>query len=52
MGNLIFDQTGDKVSGALVQLRSFRQGTIAPRIISIPNFFARERRLQASGARR
>jgi AmmeMemoRadiSam system protein B len=40
MGNLIFDQSGPHVSGALVELRIFRQGTIALRTIAIPNFFA------------
>jgi poly-gamma-glutamate capsule biosynthesis protein CapA/YwtB (metallophosphatase superfamily) len=40
MGNLIFDQASPVVSGALVELRVFRQGTIALRIIPIPNFFA------------
>jgi poly-gamma-glutamate synthesis protein (capsule biosynthesis protein) len=39
MGNLIFDQTGTDVSGSLVELRVFRQGTMALRIIPIPNFF-------------
>jgi len=39
MGNLIFDQTGTDISGALVEMRVFRQGTIALRVIQIPNFF-------------
>jgi poly-gamma-glutamate synthesis protein (capsule biosynthesis protein) len=40
VGNLVFDQTGADVSGSLVEMRVFRQGTIALRIIPIPNFFA------------
>ncbi|MEM8978701.1 MAG: AmmeMemoRadiSam system protein B [Pseudomonadota bacterium] len=39
MGNLIFDQTGDDVSGALVELRQFEKGTIALRLIPIPNYY-------------
>ena len=39
MGNLLFDQTGDDVSGALVELRRFSKGTIAMRLIPIPNYF-------------
>jgi poly-gamma-glutamate synthesis protein (capsule biosynthesis protein) len=38
MGNLLFDQTGD-VSGALVELRRFAKGTIALRLIPVPNYF-------------
>jgi AmmeMemoRadiSam system protein B len=40
VGNLIFDQTGPNVSGSLVEVRVFRQGTIALRIVPIANFFA------------
>ena len=40
MGNLIFDQTGPSISGSLVELRGFRQRTIALRIIPIPNVFS------------
>jgi len=39
MGNLIFDQSGPAVSGSLVELRVFRQGTITLRIIPVPNLF-------------
>jgi AmmeMemoRadiSam system protein B len=39
MGNLIFDQTGPDISGSMVELRIFRQGTIFLRIVPIPNFF-------------
>ncbi|MEP4197178.1 MAG: AmmeMemoRadiSam system protein B [Aliishimia sp.] len=39
MGNLLFDQTGDDVSGALVELRRFQKGTLALRLIPVPNYF-------------
>ena len=50
-GNLIFDQMGSQVSGSLVEMRVFRQGTIALRIIPIPNFFTllRNRELDTQG---
>ena len=38
MGNLLFDQTGE-VSGALVELRRFSKGTVALRLIPVPNYF-------------
>ena len=38
-GNLTFDHSGVAVSGSLVELRVFRQGTIALRIIPVPNLF-------------
>jgi AmmeMemoRadiSam system protein B len=38
MGKLISDQTGVDISGALVEMRGFRQGTVALRVIPIPNF--------------
>lgn len=40
MGNLLFDQTG-AVSGALVELRRFAKGTVALRLIPVPNYFER-----------
>ncbi len=39
LGNFLFDQRGPKKSGALLEVRAFRQGTIASRLIGIPNFF-------------
>jgi poly-gamma-glutamate synthesis protein (capsule biosynthesis protein) len=39
LGNLLFDQKGDRVSGALLELRRFRQGTVATRLIPVPNLF-------------
>jgi poly-gamma-glutamate capsule biosynthesis protein CapA/YwtB (metallophosphatase superfamily) len=39
LGNFIFDQRSDRSSGALLEIRVFRQGTYATRLVSIPNFF-------------
>ena len=39
LGNLLFDQTAERGSGALLELRAFRQGTYATRLIPIPNLF-------------
>jgi poly-gamma-glutamate synthesis protein (capsule biosynthesis protein) len=39
LGNLLFDQTAGRGSGALLELRSFEQGTYATRLIPIPNLF-------------
>lgn len=41
LGNLLFDQRGSRASGALLEMRVFGQGTIASRLIEIPNFFER-----------
>jgi len=39
LGNLLFDQRGERVSSALVELRLFKQGTFATRIVPLPNLF-------------
>ncbi|MGJ8670816.1 MAG: CapA family protein, partial [Oceanococcus sp.] len=39
LGNLAFDQTGDKGSGALLEIRIFGAGTLAARLIPLPNLF-------------
>jgi AmmeMemoRadiSam system protein B len=39
LGNLLFDQAADRGSGALLELRAFKQGTYATRLIPIPNLF-------------
>jgi AmmeMemoRadiSam system protein B len=39
LGNFIFDQTAPRGTGSLLELRVFRQGTIAARLIPIPNLF-------------
>jgi len=39
LGNLMFDQTGDRVSSALLEVRFFKQGTLAARLIPLPNLF-------------
>lgn len=37
LGNFLFDQSSRKSSGALVELRVFRQGTVAARLAPAPN---------------
>ncbi|MEM6587437.1 MAG: AmmeMemoRadiSam system protein B [Pseudomonadota bacterium] len=39
LGNLLFDQTSARSSGALAELRVFKHGSIALRLIPIPNLF-------------
>ncbi len=39
LGNLLFDQTAGRGSGALLEVRSFGQGTYATRLIPVPNLF-------------
>ena len=39
LGNLLFDQSAERSSGALLELRVFKQGTFAARLIPLPNLF-------------
>lgn len=39
LGNLVFDQASPRGSGALIEVRRFRQGTIALRLLPLPNLF-------------
>lgn len=39
LGNFIFDQSAPRGSGALLEMRVFKQGTVAARLIPIPNLF-------------
>lgn len=39
LGNFLFDQTSPRGSGALLELRVFQQGTVAARLIPVPNLF-------------
>jgi AmmeMemoRadiSam system protein B len=39
LGNLLFDQKSDRASSALLELRRFKQGTFATRLITLPNLF-------------
>jgi AmmeMemoRadiSam system protein B len=39
LGNLLFDQKADRSSSALLELRAFKQGTYAARLIGAPNLF-------------
>jgi poly-gamma-glutamate synthesis protein (capsule biosynthesis protein) len=44
LGNFIFDQSSPRGSGALLELRVFKQGTVAARLVPIPNLFDLTRR--------
>jgi len=39
LGNFIFDQSAPRGSGALLELRVFGQGTLAARLVPVPNLF-------------
>lgn len=39
LGNFLFDQTASRGSGVLLEVRRFRQGTVASRVIPLPNLF-------------
>jgi poly-gamma-glutamate synthesis protein (capsule biosynthesis protein) len=41
LGNFLFDQPGDKSTGAVLEVRFFPQGTFFTRLIPIPNFYDR-----------
>ncbi len=44
LGNFIFDQSAPRGSGALLELRVFGQGTVAARLVPVPNLFDLTRR--------
>ncbi len=39
LGNLLFDQSSPRGSGALLEMRVFKQGTVAARLIPVANVF-------------
>jgi poly-gamma-glutamate synthesis protein (capsule biosynthesis protein) len=39
LGNFLFDQSGPRASGAVLEVRVFAQGTFFARLVPIPNFF-------------
>jgi poly-gamma-glutamate synthesis protein (capsule biosynthesis protein) len=39
LGNFIFDQSAPRGSGAMLELRVFKQGTVAARLVPMPNLF-------------
>jgi poly-gamma-glutamate synthesis protein (capsule biosynthesis protein) len=39
LGNLLFDQRGPNGTGAIVELRVFKQGTFATRVVAVPNLY-------------
>jgi poly-gamma-glutamate synthesis protein (capsule biosynthesis protein) len=41
LGNLLFDQTSRRASGAILEVRAFDQGTFFARLVPIPNFLER-----------
>jgi poly-gamma-glutamate capsule biosynthesis protein CapA/YwtB (metallophosphatase superfamily) len=43
LGNLLFDQTASRGSGALLELRAFKQGTFASRLVPIASSQSRLR---------
>ena len=44
LGNFLFDQTAERASGALLELRLFDQGTYFARLRPLPNLFDLGRR--------
>jgi poly-gamma-glutamate capsule biosynthesis protein CapA/YwtB (metallophosphatase superfamily) len=47
LGNFLFDQRSEQVSGALLEVTLFDQGTFFSRLIPLPNFY---KGCRASGA--
>jgi poly-gamma-glutamate synthesis protein (capsule biosynthesis protein) len=45
LGNFLFDQSAARSSGALLEIRTFKQGTFATRLLPLPNFFELGNRL-------
>jgi len=39
LGNLIFDQSGERASGAILEVRIFSRGTLSARLMPIPNLY-------------
>ncbi len=39
LGNFIFDQSAERASGALLEIRTFAQGTFFARLVPLPNLF-------------
>lgn len=50
LGNFLFDQSASRGSGALLELRRFRQGTYALRLLPLPNLFDLANALLREGA--
>jgi len=44
LGNFLFDQSAERSSGSMLELRVFDQGTIFARLIPLPNYFEMGRR--------
>src|SRR5262249_43134 len=39
LGNLLFDQKSERASSALLEMRFFKQGRVATRLVPLPNLF-------------
>jgi poly-gamma-glutamate capsule biosynthesis protein CapA/YwtB (metallophosphatase superfamily) len=39
LGNFLFDQSSQRASGSVLEVRIFDQGTFFARLVPIPNFF-------------
>jgi AmmeMemoRadiSam system protein B len=49
LGNFLFDQSSPRVSGAILEVRIFKQGTFFARLIPIPNFYEEALRSERTG---
>ena len=52
LGNFLFDQTSQRASSALLEVRLFRQGTYATRLIPIDNLYEAAQRTRQAHERR
>jgi poly-gamma-glutamate synthesis protein (capsule biosynthesis protein) len=48
LGNLLFDQSSPRGSGAMLEVRVFGQGTVAARLVPVGNMFEVGRRATGS----
>ena len=51
LGNFLFDQTASRGSGVLLEVRRFRQGTVATRVLPLPNLFDLANAMMRAGER-
>lgn len=52
IGNFVFDQSMPRSTGALLEARIFKQGTVATRLIPLPNLFRLGNRARAAARQR
>jgi poly-gamma-glutamate synthesis protein (capsule biosynthesis protein) len=48
LGNFVYDQNAARASGALLEVRIFEQGTVATRLIPLPNLYEIGNRVRAT----